>query len=74
MVRFAASNAADEADMRAERGKHIIYFEDGDSGPALRALTPFLSWGTDDGTDTLPYAEFFDIAGRSLRAYLGGPA
>ena len=49
MVRFAASGAADAADMRAERGKHIIYFEDDDSGPALRALTPFLSWGTDDG-------------------------
>ena len=58
--------------MRAERGKHIIYFEDGDSGPALRALTPFLSWGTDDGTDTLPYAEFFDIAGRALRVASAG--
>ena len=44
-----------------------MHFEDGDQGPALRALTPHLQWTTaPDGADVLPYVDFLDIAGRPL--------
>ena len=65
MVRFANPVGNDDAAIRAARGKHEVVFEEGDEGPALRAITPFLSWSTDaDGELTLPYVEFLDLAGR----------
>ena len=62
MVRFITDDAAaDEAALRAARGKHLVIFEDGDQGPALRAKTPWLSWSEIDGLQALPYGEFADF-------------
>ena len=57
--------------LRAARGRHDIIFEDGDQGPALRALTPWLSWEEVDGLQTLPFGEFadFKVQAQSLTQY-----
>ena len=47
MVKFADAIAGDTpAQTRASRGPHNITLEDGDMGPAIRAMTPYLSWST----------------------------
>ena len=71
MVKFAADDAtappADDAARRAARGAHMVYFEDGDQGPALRALTPWLSWVDDNGLLSLPFEEMADFTLRFAR-------
>ena len=66
MVRFADVTAGATPDeSRAE--PHRITLEDGDMGPALKAITPYIDWRSDvDGNLTLPYAEFLDITARHL--------
>ena len=67
MVRFQAfDDASDDADLRAKRGAHIVVFEDGDAGPALRAATPFLNWADVEASPALPFAEFADITLRAM--------
>ena len=70
MVRFAADPrdpndvAMTDTELRAHRAAHPVVFEDGDHGPALMAKVPSLSWGTLEGSLTLPYAEFADFTTR----------
>ena len=60
MVRFRAFNdASDTADLRAKRGAHIVVFEDGDAGPALRAATPHLKWTDVESSPALPFADLY---------------
>ena len=68
MVRFQAfDDASDDADLRAKRGAHLVVFEDGDAGPALRAATPFLKWSDVEASPALPFAEFVDFTLRVMK-------
>ena len=68
MVRFQSfDDASDDADLRSKRGAHIVVFEDGDAGPALRAATPFLKWSDVEASPALPFAEFVDFTLRVMK-------
>ena len=67
MVRFHVdSSIANDSALRAARGAHLIFFEDGDAAASLRLRAPWLSWSNDAGDPSIPYAEFADF---TLRIY-----
>ena len=73
MVRFHEdANAANATALRAARGGHRIFVEDGDAAASLRQSAPRLSWNDDAGDPSIPYAEFADITLRYGRRNTNG--
>jgi hypothetical protein len=66
MVRFQATTATSDAEIRAARGAHPVVFEDGDHGLAFKARTPWMPWAEVDGCPALPYADFADTVLRVM--------
>ena len=73
MVRFHVdSSIANDSALRAARGAHLIFFEDGDAAANLRIRAPWLSWSNDAGDPSIPYAEFADFTLRYGRRDVNG--
>ena len=73
MVRFHAdSTLANAAALRAARGAHLIFFEEGDAAANLKIRAPWLSWSNDAGDPAIPYAEFADFTLRYGRRDVNG--
>ena len=64
-MRFANSIGTDVED-RAARGDHVLYFEEGDHGPALRAQCPFLQISAAGDDLLIPYVNMADITLRFM--------
>ena len=60
-------NAADDAEVRKDRGVHEIVLEEGDAAPALRVVAPFLAVKLDANDYVISFANAADISLRFMR-------
>ena len=61
MVRFHADPTLANDALRAARGAHLIFFEEGDAAANLKIRAPWLAWTDEAGGPAIPYAEFADF-------------
>ena len=73
MVRFQLVAGENHDDIVANRGSHLVVFQDADHADKLKTAQPQLQWasltssgGSGVNFSTLPYAEFADIIGQVL--------
>ena len=62
MVRFITHDETLTGDdLFNARGAHQVLLEEADGAKSMRAGLTWLSWGTEDGLDSLPYGEWLYI-------------
>ena len=74
MVRFVLVAGSTHDEVVANRGSHLVVFQEADQADRLKTAQPHMQWGTLSGAGasgpityvTLPYAEFADIVGQVL--------
>ena len=68
MVRFL-EHATDTGNaLRARRGAHRAFFEEGDNGPAFKARCPTMDWVEDADGLSVAYGDFADVTLRYIGA------